>query len=179
MIRQAFLELLEEKPLEKITIADIVKRADINRATFYAHYTSIQNLIESIMEGKKEELISLVTEINFCEFLKDPIPLMNMLIDFANKNATTVCQTSFFTILITDTLGNELVSKAMNIPNIPEEIRNSDKYKMNVYFIVGGFLEVYRQIVQNTIDVSVEEVADILKKLICDFSDILSGKISA
>ncbi|MBO5365138.1 MAG: TetR family transcriptional regulator, partial [Peptococcaceae bacterium] len=38
MIRQAFLELLQEKPYEKITVTDIAQRADLNRSTFYAHY---------------------------------------------------------------------------------------------------------------------------------------------
>ena len=34
MIRQAFLELLQEKPCEKITVTDIAQRADLNRSTF-------------------------------------------------------------------------------------------------------------------------------------------------
>ena len=41
MIRQACLELLQEKPCEKITVTDIVARADLNRSTFYAHYPDI------------------------------------------------------------------------------------------------------------------------------------------
>ena len=45
-IRQAFMELLREKRLEKITVTDIVNRADINRSTFYAHYTDVKALIE-------------------------------------------------------------------------------------------------------------------------------------
>ena len=38
MIREAYTVLLKEKDLSKITVTDIVNRADINRATFYAHY---------------------------------------------------------------------------------------------------------------------------------------------
>ena len=41
MIRQAFMDLLHEKPLEKITATDIIRRADINRSTFYAHYPDV------------------------------------------------------------------------------------------------------------------------------------------
>ena len=37
MIREAYTVLLKEKDLSKITVTDIVNRADINRATFYAH----------------------------------------------------------------------------------------------------------------------------------------------
>lgn len=41
-IRQAFMELLREKEFEKITVTDIVNRADINRSTFYAHYPDVR-----------------------------------------------------------------------------------------------------------------------------------------
>ncbi|SUM34704.1 transcriptional regulator [Staphylococcus gallinarum] len=37
-IKSAFIQLLTEKDLEKITIQDITQRADINRGTFYLHY---------------------------------------------------------------------------------------------------------------------------------------------
>lgn len=36
MIQHALVELLQEKELDKITVTDIVTRADINRGTFYA-----------------------------------------------------------------------------------------------------------------------------------------------
>ena len=36
-IKSSFIELLNEKELEKITIQDIADRADINRGTFYLH----------------------------------------------------------------------------------------------------------------------------------------------
>ena len=41
MIQRALVALLQEKELDKITVTDIVTRADINRGTFYAHYTDI------------------------------------------------------------------------------------------------------------------------------------------
>lgn len=41
MIRQAFEERLREREFSKITVIDIVERADLNRPTFYAHYPDI------------------------------------------------------------------------------------------------------------------------------------------
>ncbi|RIL83445.1 TetR/AcrR family transcriptional regulator, partial [Staphylococcus cohnii] len=37
-IKHAFIQLLNEKDLDKITISDITHKADINRGTFYLHY---------------------------------------------------------------------------------------------------------------------------------------------
>ena len=38
MIKDAYLELLETNPSEKISVTDICKVADVNRSTFYMYY---------------------------------------------------------------------------------------------------------------------------------------------
>lgn len=38
LLRESVLELMEEKPLNKITIKDICENADVNRTTFYKYY---------------------------------------------------------------------------------------------------------------------------------------------
>ena len=45
LIRDALADLLTTKPLDKITITDVVKHAGINRGTFYAHYSDIPDVI--------------------------------------------------------------------------------------------------------------------------------------
>jgi hypothetical protein len=40
-IREAFITLVNQKDISKITIRDIAELADINRATFYLHYTDL------------------------------------------------------------------------------------------------------------------------------------------
>lgn len=42
---QALIALLEEKPLDYITVSDICKRARVNRSTFYLHYENICDLL--------------------------------------------------------------------------------------------------------------------------------------
>jgi len=45
MIWQAFFELLESRPLDKITVTDLCRQADVNRSTFYAYYDGIDTMI--------------------------------------------------------------------------------------------------------------------------------------
>lgn len=54
-IRAAFVELAKERELNQITVTDIAKRADINRKTFYAHYSSIDDILTEM----EDELVSL------------------------------------------------------------------------------------------------------------------------
>ena len=53
VLKKALLELMQHKPVNKITVKEICERAELNRATFYAHYSDCFDLLESI----EEELI--------------------------------------------------------------------------------------------------------------------------
>jgi AcrR family transcriptional regulator len=46
MILQAFGELLAEKNFESISVQDVTDKAEINRATFYAHYVDKYELLD-------------------------------------------------------------------------------------------------------------------------------------
>ena len=47
-IKEAFLSCLEEKPVNQITVKEICERAQLNRATFYAHYRDCYDLLGSL-----------------------------------------------------------------------------------------------------------------------------------
>jgi len=49
LIKEALADILQEKPLDKITVSEVVARAGINRGTFYAHYTDIPDLINHLL----------------------------------------------------------------------------------------------------------------------------------
>lgn len=55
-IRSAFYELLKEKAFEKITVTDICRRAEINRATFYKYYLDAADLAEKLQEEELKKL---------------------------------------------------------------------------------------------------------------------------
>lgn len=48
-LAQAFWDSLAEKPFEKVTVADIVKRAGVNRNTFYYHFDDLNALAHTIV----------------------------------------------------------------------------------------------------------------------------------
>ena len=47
-IFQAFIELREKYPLEKITVKELTERAQISKQTFYLHYRDMYDLSERI-----------------------------------------------------------------------------------------------------------------------------------
>lgn len=57
-IVRAFWELLEEKPLSKITVKDIVERCQVNRNTFYYHFQDIPLLLECTIQDWGNNIIA-------------------------------------------------------------------------------------------------------------------------
>lgn len=45
LIKDAYLNLLREKPINKITVTEIAKKANIERKTFYLHYSCTDDII--------------------------------------------------------------------------------------------------------------------------------------
>lgn len=58
-IKKAFLEQLQAKELNKISVTDIVKNAHINRSTFYANYIDIYDLADKIREEMFYNMLEL------------------------------------------------------------------------------------------------------------------------
>ena len=50
IIKETFLNLLEEKELNKITVSEICRISDINRATFYRYYLDVFDLFDKIQD---------------------------------------------------------------------------------------------------------------------------------
>ena len=47
-IRKTFHELLQEKDISKITVKELTERAEINKTTFYAHYETLPDLVNTL-----------------------------------------------------------------------------------------------------------------------------------
>lgn len=67
-IYAAFMELLAEKNFEDISVADVAKRSDLNRATFYKHFTDKFALLEAMIADDFQEVIdSRMAGVNPCQ----------------------------------------------------------------------------------------------------------------
>ncbi len=57
-IKKAFIELLNERPLNKISVRSIVDICNISRNTFYYHYQDVPQLLEEIIIESADTLIA-------------------------------------------------------------------------------------------------------------------------
>ena len=83
-IRAAFMQLLNDRPLSKITVKDISDSCGINRNSFYYHYQDIPSLIQQILS---DEIDRIVSEYSSVDSLAE---CMSAAIGFAAENKRAI-----------------------------------------------------------------------------------------
>ena len=66
-IKASALKLLNDKPMNQITVKDIVEDCGINRNSFYYHFRDLPSLIEEMVTEQAENIISEYPSINSLE----------------------------------------------------------------------------------------------------------------
>ena len=71
-IRNAFAELLSEKPYEEITVTDITELADINRKTFYNYYAGVYEVMAEIEDSIIASLDDALCNVDLNTAIQNP-----------------------------------------------------------------------------------------------------------
>ena len=136
-IRKAFGELVKEKGgLEKITVTELVKRANINRSTFYLHYGDIYDIVAEIEGSLMQEILA-----DFGATRESLFQCLEKLLDIVHSNETLYRQ-----VLTTDSpvyflrrARREVAAKILEIPDINREPAAWTTMKVEIF--VDGLCE--------------------------------------
>ncbi|MFK0522044.1 TetR/AcrR family transcriptional regulator [Paenibacillus illinoisensis] len=107
VLQQSLLELLEEKPLNKITIKELCMKSNISRATFYAHYVDIYALITEI---EKHIFSSFQLEEFLLNLDNDSFPTS---LNLANILSLVKSHATFYKIFFNHHMHDGYMSKAL------------------------------------------------------------------
>lgn len=105
LLRQAMAELMNEKEFKDITVKEIAERADLNRGTFYFHYTDTYDLKAQV----EDELVTV-----FSEYLESyhPTNQNHSIYGFAEASLSYIQENHFLIkTLFHDTSGDSLRNK--------------------------------------------------------------------
>lgn len=93
-IRDALIDLIEEKGFDAITVKDITTRAKINRGTFYAHYQDKYDLLNKCEEEFMQEMADMILK-NYPNIIADieantpktiPFTIVVSIFEYLNQN---------------------------------------------------------------------------------------------
>nr|WP_325218547.1 TetR-like C-terminal domain-containing protein [uncultured Oscillibacter sp.] len=90
LLKESLLELMKRKTFSDISVRDVTDAADMNRATFYLHYSGTAELLQSVEEDLLAELQSLVDAHMQETFAVGSVaPVFEPVLDFAVEHRET------------------------------------------------------------------------------------------
>ena len=162
LIREAFAGLMNEKPIDKITVTDIVRRADINRGTFYAHYSDTKAVIEQIENEVIEKIIEILKAFRFDSFINNPRSIFEMIANFIEEDKELyqkLINTSSSELFIVKL--KQLIIRYLNDhSDIPEKFKEGKEFILRVEFFAGGVTNLYQSWLKGELDCSLSEITD-------------------
>lgn len=168
MIRQAFYEMLKEKNFEKITVTDIVKKADVNRSTFYAHYPDVMGVVEEIQEEILDYTQHFMENIDFKDFYENPKPYLEYIVKLVaqNNELYRLLMTSAMAAKQLDQLKYIVIDRTIETLDVQNGFKDRVELEFATRFYMGGIVDVYTQWMNGVIDCSLEELTDQLANVI-------------
>ena len=161
LFRTALIELMQEKPFHKITVKEICEQADLNRTTFYLHYTDQTQLLKDIvskLEMDTAEHFSSVTGTG------DDIDILCKHLEYIKDNAKiykTLMSSNLDYETKTKIFKNMLDDMKSKLPVLANRIENPYAYK----FITFGCGSVISKWIDNGFDLETHELAKLLFNL--------------
>ena len=169
LIRNALVSLMQEKPFEKISITDVVKRADINRGTFYAHYRDTKEVLEKMRDEALEKLQTAFSRFTPDSVICNPRQLFDAISDFVREDL------EFYRMVLS-------IDGVLNM--VIEEKNKAIEYLMSssvisslrsehrrlalsmVSFCVSGTIDTYYDAVMGNIPLALSEVSPFLTDMV-------------
>src|SRR5262252_7135760 len=80
-LQRALIDLVQERDLSQITVADVADRADVSRSTFYDHYQDVHELAEAACTSMLDDMFGYVLALDTArahsaDFQEDPDPAL-------------------------------------------------------------------------------------------------------
>lgn len=105
MLKDSLVELMMEKDFKNISVKDIADRADLNRGTFYLHYTDTYDLLQKMESDVLQDFQDMIN--NYWSAIKNDslLPILLPVIQYIEKN-TQICK-----ILFENSASNDFVNR--------------------------------------------------------------------
>ncbi|MGN1021412.1 MAG: TetR/AcrR family transcriptional regulator [Aristaeellaceae bacterium] len=168
LIRESMISLLKEKELSKITVKDIVDRADLNRATFYVHYPDVRGVMEEFENETIAHLKEVLTGVQFEKVFQNPTPFLLKINRYLEEDL------DFYRTLILSGGSDQFLEKMKNIcikymysdTDIPAHIQDSVALQMHICFFADGIIGIYRRWFKGELTGSLNDIAMQLSMII-------------
>ncbi len=179
LIREAYVSLMQEKEAEKISVSDIVRLADLNRGTFYAHYTNPNDVKDEIADEIFQKINEVLLDFNFTNFLMDPSPFLEKFEVILSENMKFYKEIMCYTLSI-DFIGKvkqSLIERISTDASVPDNVKKETQFLVILDLFAGGIISLYADFIQGKINIPIQQISQTLTMLIVEGSKTLLKRL--
>lgn len=158
LILAALADLMLEKQMEKITVTDVVNRAQINRGTFYAHYADIPDVIDKLVENAFLRIRDALLGTT-CSLQELPAALLRQVQQMLEEEP--VLFHKIMTSTASRQMRDQLCSVLLDYMLEHEADFNTgsrEDYEFKIRFCAGGLSQLYQDWFSGLLNCSLEEL---------------------
>lgn len=167
-IRTALFKIMESKDIASITISELTTLANVNRRTFYTHYSNITDILDETESEIVETLGNLIAQFDSTTLAESTYWI------FLELNRLITEEYGFYFHLMKSDFRGVLVSRMKTVLKASADkilgrftIPADEKYIMLMSsFINGGFLNLFMEWNKSGKDVSIESAAKVASVMV-------------
>lgn len=165
-LAKSLIKLLQEKPVAQIDVSELCKNANLNRTTFYNHYSSIYALLdEMVSEFFKNVKKYLADSID--EKSENTAAKISLMLKYLKQNRR------FVRTIMNNNLYEEIGNKLISFDFVSNLLNTNIKYRQNIYindayyigFIISGWYAVIKRWVNEDCDLDENTLARLLTSI--------------
>lgn len=163
-IKDALLDIMYEKDFKQITVNELLKRANISRGTFYAHFSNLEDVRQQLINDLFDHADFLFGDYLASEIEADPLPIMQMAADMMIASRDPAKRLFKFVNVydLGKYLKTWLTKYILSDAELVERWGGEEKTRIYARFIAGGVMHAYNMWILDDFDVSAEEFAQTL-----------------
>ena len=158
LINEALADILQEKPLDKITVTEVVNRAGINRGTFYAHYADIPDVIQHLIQDTFAKIRRVISQ-EPGQLQRLPELLLGKIMDILSEDQEFYrkVMTSAAAPVMQEQLV-EFVIRYLLEHEADYSFGSHAQYELTIRFCAGGLSNLYREWFAGKLDLTLDQL---------------------
>ncbi len=178
LICDALLELMNEKPLKKITITDITKRADVNRGTFYLHYSGVSDAVNELQDTLILQMDQYFANLDVTINANNIMVITAECLKYVYEQNKSKYMSLFFhhNLSFANKVCKRFQERLLTIKDIPKDETRQKELIVRASLLTHGIIGVYHASADGVLDVPVDCITSYIDNLVTDLQYLQTQK---
>ncbi|SFJ78924.1 transcriptional regulator, TetR family [Halobacillus dabanensis] len=166
VLKESLITLLSQKPISNITVKEVCEVADINRSTFYTHYSDHYDLLSKMEKEITEDMNQYLYSYSY-EREEESIQMTEKILEYITENKL------MFQVLLNKKAVPTFEKRMMDLTRgfmmtnlMDGHVVNKQESEYLSSFVISGAIHVIKDWIEKDMDRSPKEMAVMINSFI-------------